>query len=140
MMRKVLNDSEWTFVDFMDTDFFKGGAFVFRHRLSQNVLMVERAKFVIGDLNIVVHLDNCKQLLANVSESNIARLSQTNPQLATRLNSLLKVSAGKREPKERLAILEILTKGGNNMKVILQDKYGSELALEERQSQQQAAN
>lgn len=107
-MKKILNDLEWKYEQFVDTEFFEGGAFVFRNRESNNVLMVEKAKFVFKDLNIVVHLDNNKQKLANVSESNINRLSEKNPQLATRLNSLLNVSARRREQKERLAILDYL--------------------------------
>jgi hypothetical protein len=107
-MKKVLNDLEWTYEKFVDTEFIEGGAFVFRNKESNNVLMVDKAKFVFKDLNIVVHLDNCKQILANISESNIKRLSVKNPQLATRLNSLLNVSARRREQKERLAILDYL--------------------------------
>lgn len=100
-MKKVLNDLEWTYEKFVDTEFIEGGAFVFRNKESNNVLMVDKAKFVFKDLNIVVHLDNCKQMLANISESNIQRLSVKNPQLATRLNSLLNVSARRREQKRR---------------------------------------
>ena len=80
-MMKVICDNEWRLVGF-DDKFIKQGAFVFEHNKFGDIMILQRVKYVIKDLNIVLFFDALADKVVSVSNQCRTRVKETMPKLA----------------------------------------------------------
>lgn len=80
-MMKVIRDDEWRLIGF-DTEFKTDGAFVFEHKKFGDIMILQRVKYVIKNLNVVLFLDALAERMVSVSSQCRARVKETIPSLS----------------------------------------------------------
>lgn len=79
-MMKVISDKEWRLIGF-SYEFNQEGAFVFKHNRFGDIMILQRVKYVIKELNIVLFFDALAEKVVSVSSQCRTRVKDLIPNL-----------------------------------------------------------
>lgn len=77
---KVIRDDEWRLLGF-DKGFKADGAFVFEHKKFGDIMILQRVKFIIKELNVVLFFDALADKMISVSNQCRTRVKDAFPSL-----------------------------------------------------------
>lgn len=89
-MMKVIFDKEWQLIGF-DREFRTDGAFVFEHRKFGDIMILQKVKYVIKELNIVLFLDALADKVISVSNQCRTRVKEGLPSLSRAINNITSI-------------------------------------------------
>lgn len=82
---KVIRDDEWRLIGF-DNGFKAEGAFVFEHKRFGDIMILQKVKYIIKELNIVLFFDALAEKVVSVSNQCRAKVREIFPSLADAVN------------------------------------------------------
>lgn len=78
---KVITDNEWRLIGF-NQEFCPEGAFVFKHNKFGDIMILQKVKYIIKELNVVLFFNVLAEKMVSVSNQCRTRVKEAIPSLA----------------------------------------------------------